>query len=70
MAGRHGGRRPGAGNRPLPPEQRTRVISVTLSPDTIRRLEETAAVTGQTRSKIVNAAIQAYLGATPYARRT
>jgi hypothetical protein len=56
-----GGYRPGAGAKPLPPGQRTRIISVTLRPSTLSRLDAVAQAQGRSRSAILNELINEHL---------
>jgi predicted transcriptional regulator len=56
-----GGYRPGAGAKPLPPGEKACVISVTLRPATLRRLDAAAEASGRSRSAILNELISRHL---------
>jgi metal-responsive CopG/Arc/MetJ family transcriptional regulator len=56
-----GGYRPGAGAKPLPPGEKAQIISVTLRPGALARLDAAAEASGRSRSAILNELIRQYL---------
>lgn len=56
-----GGYRPGSGAKPLPPGQKALIVSVTLRPATLKRLDTVAKATRRSRSAIVNELINQHL---------
>jgi hypothetical protein len=56
-----GGRRPGAGNKPLPPEKRAIPITVTLRPETLTKLNAAANAARRSRSSLLEEIIKKHL---------
>ena len=53
-----GGRREGAGRKPASPKGRTVVVSASMPPDLLAKLDNAAAVRGSNRSAIISEAIR------------
>ncbi len=57
----HGGKRAGAGRKPMDPEERTATIAVTMPTGLIERLDAVAERQGWNRSEAVREAVQALI---------
>ncbi len=60
-SGRWGGKREGAGRKPLGTSPKAKPVSFTLSPDVLERLKEKASATGRSRSQLVEQALEQFL---------
>jgi hypothetical protein len=58
----HGGKRAGAGRKPIDPDARTVVLAVSVPGSLLERLDALAAKRGWNRSKAVREAIRGLLG--------
>lgn len=58
---KHGGKRDGAGRKPLNSEGRTKLVSVTVPIELIKELDHYAEVKGWSRSQAVTSAIRCLL---------
>jgi hypothetical protein len=56
-----GGKRAGAGAKPLPPGEKAVPVRITLSPATMKRLIAEASKIGKSKSMLVEAALKAHL---------
>ncbi len=59
MAKQHGGKRAGAGRKPLDPGEPTTTIAVTMPTGLVERLDAVAEQKGWSRSRAVREAVQA-----------
>jgi len=55
----HGGKRTGAGRKPMDPDERTTTVAVTMPTGLVERLDAVAEQQGWNRSEAVREAVQA-----------